>query len=148
MVISLKTKFAQCQPAVGQKCSTYRVSIPFPLPASELCKYLCKQMRANQINQIQCTLTTSQWSPSRQTPPFHSLPSHSIASSSKSHWEIYTDGKSERTSFRQSVEVGVGDGRRNVASISLGKLNHKMLLTHRHTSTAHRAHRYTEKKNA
>jgi len=88
VVISLKTKFAQCQPAVGQKCSTYRVSILFPLPASELCKYLCKQMRANQINQIQCTLTTSQWSPSRQTPPFHSLPSHSIASSSKSHWEM------------------------------------------------------------
>lgn len=80
--------------------------------------------------------------------PFPTIPFHCIQLQIPLGDAIYTDGKGERTSFRQSVEVGVGDGRRNVASISLGKLNHKMLLTHRHTSTAHRAHRYTEKKNA
>lgn len=115
---------------------------PFPPsdPGSQLCKYLCKQMRANQINQIQCSLTASQRSLLRQTHPVPSRaqsrlnqPGDGNGDGMEVYMYVCLSPPMERTSVRQSEEVGVGDGRHNVAAISLGKLNHKMPLRHTHT---------------
>jgi len=73
-------------------------------PGSELCKYLCKQMRANQINQIQCSLTTSQRSPSRQTPPFHSVLTKTGRLGDWG-WYIYSLGNARQLGNQRKLEL-------------------------------------------